>query len=913
MFFKSITLIIFLLLSSQAAYCKTGILAGARGKLRTISTKYFDIVYPIACESSAKKIASVADDYYLEICGVLQTDAYQRFPVTITNQVESLNAYFTSYPSNRIVLYDTPPDKNLDMYGDTLLSVFYHELTHAVTFNIKPPALRILSNLFSQSMTLANLNITSFWAEGAAVFMESRKGEGRLNDPFALAPAYEGQREDKKLSWRDVTGARDTYPGGNDAYIFGAMFTDYLVRKYGEEKYAEFWARVGAQFTLAFVARIFEDTYGESLSVQWKEFLASIDTSALDPAAVATPFAADRYRGKMRITALDATASTLVYADSSRTAIFESRFDSEKGEYTKAKKILSIAAVQSLRISSDEKRLIIEHFTTRRNTKLETVLYDLEKHRVISRRLYGTDSKESDGLIYAEQNEVLFAGEVVKPMIAKRGMDFVIRLEGEDGYSVDFSLDSSEKVIIHDLHIASATDDTLELLFSFAPIGHYTTNAVRPRAALATIRVGEGGEFEANVRAMSEDLAGGVQNVAPTALFSSDNPVIFYCAAFYDRHQIFTLDLSKVAATDLTMSASVPSPAWIAESAAESTEAATEATVEKYKPLKAYTVNHALLPMNSTATYDRELEVDDDVQMFGLTLISGNYWGGNLLQLSGGFDSEYGIAGTVAQISGGDSAFTYSLSAYVASIDTSFYQTAGSIKTSLLLYSRFISSVKIGANAAYLYGRDRDDDYLSHYGEQVAYATYSNIHKVGSPYEMKAGFALTPFLRGEEFYSDDFLGLGIEQKSKYINTGATLTVRLPFIAPIEAEATLFPSSSYLASGSATVYLYSWEVQRGIPAVSFFLNRIVLSASYSPKIRYECDELFDIKRTDEIARDATIDDYRDEVAGTLTAEFAPNTGAFTSLAMSAGVSVFYRPHKDDGKKSAGARLVFKSSL
>ena len=136
---------------------------------------------------------------------------------------------------------------------------------------------------------------------------------------------------------------------------------------------------------------------------------------------------------------------------------------------------------------------------------------------------------------------------------------------------------------------------------------------------------------------------------------------------------------------------------------------------------------------------------------------------------------------------------------------------------------------------------------------------------------------------------------------------------VPFIAPISLSATLFPSSEYFASGEAKAYLACFEVQKGIPAISIFVNRVVLSASYSAKIKYIADELFDIQRSDEIAKEVTIDDYRDTVSATLSLEITPNTGALTAAQMSLDVSYFYRPHHDEDKKTSGVRFGLKSTL
>ena len=166
------------------------------------------MIFPEESRPAADKIAAVCDDYYLQITSLLETDAYQRFPVTITSSVEMLNAYYTAVPYNRIVLYDTTPDESLDMYEDTIQSVFYHELTHAVTYNMKGPVLRKLS-FFADALTPAWLSVTTFWAEGTTVSFESKGRGGRLNDPFSTQIVNQSVIEGHFPSWRDVTGARD--------------------------------------------------------------------------------------------------------------------------------------------------------------------------------------------------------------------------------------------------------------------------------------------------------------------------------------------------------------------------------------------------------------------------------------------------------------------------------------------------------------------------------------------------------------------------------------------------------------------------------------------------------------------------------------------------------------------------------
>ena len=963
------------------AFSHGGVLTGAKGSLFVIHTQYFDVIFPRECEKSAHNIAEKADAMYLEICAALDTEPYQRFPVTITPSVESLNAYFSSYPYNRIVLYDTQCEESLDMYADTLCNVFYHELTHAVTMNIKSPVMRVLSH-FSDAASLAGISLTPFWIEGAAVFMESTKGEGRLNDPFALQLAYQAKAEGKHLSWRDVTGARDTFPGGTDAYIFGALFTQYLNEKYGAKKYGAFWLNAGTHLTFSFSAGLFERTYSKLLSREWKAFWSELEIPEADfpeENAAVSDFEGEKNTGKKRISAMDAKNGVLVFADSLRTGIFLARFDEKTKKFGKAKKILSIANVESLCLSADSRALEIIHDVTRSNTKIETVLFDLEKKRVLEKKLNAQElfsrGKTEGEIVFSEQSPVLLSGALYRASIVKNGMRWFLRVADFDGESThDFAF--PDGVIAHSLHVARTEKDKLTLSFSFVKQGK---TAMYPRAGLIVVQSGEDG-LSAEGSFCQTDIVGGVDCPVPSADFGDDNQILIYHAHFYDSSRLYKIDFAKLRAETVPLER-VSTTANRSETAEENAPKKRSAALifgtsayfyhkeslhqkfwrnkhtetdghsefvsasdteipkqvrndnddsdlfgndnsdsdfartdkfeaERYRKWSAYFSDFSLLPAAAVGLWTRKHK-EDGAASLGLTYVSSTPWGNNLLAVSGGYDSEYNRGGAQLSLSGGNDAFSYTLSGTAAADEAGFMQTADSLKTAVLLKSWFVSSLQAGVTADYVFGHDREEPHIdSHFADSTLYALFSTIHRTGYRYQMRSGFSLIPFLLGEYFYAKDVPAA----EYRYVNAGAEAGIRLPFICPISLSATLFPSSDYAASGTARVYLLDFEIQKGIPAVSVFARRAFLSAAYTAKLAYEKDELFDIKRTDEIFQNATIDDYRDEVSLTATLQISPNTSvAVRALTINLALSAFYRPHKEFGEKKSGVRFTAVSNL
>ena len=97
-------------------------------------TGYFDIIYAKESEKSAALLAEYADRYAEEIASRLNKNILVRMPVYILSGAESLNGYFTFFPYPRIVVFDTVPDDGtLGNLSDSMLKVFYHELTHAIS------------------------------------------------------------------------------------------------------------------------------------------------------------------------------------------------------------------------------------------------------------------------------------------------------------------------------------------------------------------------------------------------------------------------------------------------------------------------------------------------------------------------------------------------------------------------------------------------------------------------------------------------------------------------------------------------------------------------------------------------------------------------------------------------------------
>ena len=246
-----------------------------------------------------------------------------------------------------------------------------------------------------------------------------------------------------------------------------------------------------------------------------------------------------------------------------------------------------------------------------------------------------------------------------------------------------------------------------------------------------------------------------------------------------------------------------------------------------------------------------------------------------------------------------------------------FLQTVDTLSLAKTLWRGKVSAFSLGTQANFLYGRqlvpeneddeaieDNWDDSVAKSADALAFLQFTNIHKISPGVYSRAGFLLQPFVLGSYRTSENLEKFSAEEK--YLNAGAKAQLQFPILVPFIFTAGLFPSSKYAASGSVKAILCSFEIHKGIPAVSIFAQRLVLSAAYSGKISYRYrayDEFWNICRTDEIFRDIKKEDYSDSVQLGLDLYLSPNTGFVASgeYQFSLGYALIYRPNPKPTEK------------
>ncbi len=264
-----------LIFSCFLAFSHDGIMARQKNVCIT-KTTYFDLIYPADSRKSAALLFENADRMYEELAQKYGMKHLVRLPVVISPAQDELNAYYSSAPFSHIVIYDTPADENMILFTDQFINIFRHELVHFVTYNLHNDFWYGLEKALGDAYNPAIITATMGFAEGAAVATESDFGEGRINSDFHKQIVRQAKIEGKFPKYSEIQGSRDGYSTGNYSYYFGGAFCDYLQKKYGIEKFAEFWYRC-ANFKTLFYFACFKRVYGISIKAAWKDFYDSIE------------------------------------------------------------------------------------------------------------------------------------------------------------------------------------------------------------------------------------------------------------------------------------------------------------------------------------------------------------------------------------------------------------------------------------------------------------------------------------------------------------------------------------------------------------------------------------------------------------------------------------------------------------
>jgi hypothetical protein len=206
----------------------------------------------------------------------------------VADNVDYVNGYASSFPSNRIVVFAHPPidAPEIRNYDDWSRLVVTHELAHIFHLDRAGGIWRLGRTLLGRHPALfPNAYLPSWVIEGLAVYYESRvTGAGRLEgaEHYMISRAAAQARRIPRIG--ELSRVTSRFPGGEVVYAYGGQLFDYLSRSRGPDaipRFVEVSSRVVLPLSLNRKAK---RAFGISFENAWRDWRDSLERVA-GPAA----------------------------------------------------------------------------------------------------------------------------------------------------------------------------------------------------------------------------------------------------------------------------------------------------------------------------------------------------------------------------------------------------------------------------------------------------------------------------------------------------------------------------------------------------------------------------------------------------------------------------------------------------
>lgn len=873
--------------------------AGNVWSLKTASSEHFDIIYSDANRETASLLYDNCEDIYASLVEYFGDDPKLHIPVVVTSQYKELNAYYTLYPANRIVMFDTVPSQGmLTNYPQTILYVFRHELTHAFQSNFRGPFMNVMSKVFGDMLSLGTfLYLYPSLSEGGAVVSESLDGYGRLNSSYSMQIVKQAKLEGLFPNWFEIAGARDTYPSGLLYYNFSAAFLEYLSITYGYDTISDVYVRFKWLKWLSTPGKVIEDKIGKPLEEAWQDFYNWVEVP--DDVTVAMTVESLTRAGRFAAPVLSADSSVYIY-DSSTWSVL--RFDKDLGSCSSILMIptdehcLSLSAdgnfmlipfvsdskacVRLYNVSSGRKADLVHEFSsTDRDYRGGCfVRLDLDEYVL----LYGNNGQNTYLDLYSLDDFSQVKGKSLELGYGATAASLTCLPDGNAAFILNSQAhDNIALLDVHDMSLSlldnpddltfmsltsgkSGSGDVMS--FSWYPADAKTGNLGR----YGEITVGADGTYQ--MKLSSTDVLGSMNGSLRTG------DTVLFPVQYYERSDLRTIKLS-----DLEFGETVRLGTSAHEAPARPDTTALTAASKDYRAMK-YFLDGVLLPYSTVVFTDDTLFKDNALLAFGATWLTADPTETHTHQISAG----YGFGNVIGSytFSSTNFAVPYSigLSAAYGTADqkTELSLDKGEFRASADVQATWSTTLRhegetVGVGDAYTFTMQKapDKDFRFSHSNKAVLA-YSYGFKTGTNHYDTFKFSTSAYL--SNLNPGITLGFNFPHLFWWQCDGPNVT-NLPFYVGVDVE--MGQDKSLLITGDATVVLYSREIQWSPSFMGLYFQRFVLGSSY--KIKYSTQD--NSLKTHTLSMSAVF--YMSPIVGTLLTRMQIGLGASVTKDLSVG--------------------------
>ncbi len=207
------------------------------GDWQTWHTEHFRVHAKAKYESFAFKGAREAERAYRALATELRPPR-GTIDLVLGDNVDFSNGYATVMPSNRIVIYLTPPSTAISTgnYDIWLRLVIVHELAHVFHLDRADGMWNVLQTVFGRAPGLFPNAYQPMWVtEGLATYYESKYTTAGRERGFYFEQLLTGAaRDDKWPTPGEATFANRVWPAGARPYAWGSRFFEAELKQFGD-------------------------------------------------------------------------------------------------------------------------------------------------------------------------------------------------------------------------------------------------------------------------------------------------------------------------------------------------------------------------------------------------------------------------------------------------------------------------------------------------------------------------------------------------------------------------------------------------------------------------------------------------------------------------------------------------------
>ncbi len=246
----------------------------------TLETDHFSVTFPLGLEEVGRHAAERAEAAWDALAEALpEPRDGGRVELLLTDQVDLSNGLATVNPARRVVVYLRPPVDGFALahFDDWLDLVIVHELAHIFHLDVTSSFGEFLRRIFGRVPApwpfFPGIGTPDWAVEGLATWYETLlTGTGRTEGTYFEMMLRTAALEENFSPIDRATGKSAQWPAGESDYLYGSLFFDYLLDRYGEEGIRRFVLAIGGQWVPYRLNAAARDAFGVSFSEAWAEW-----------------------------------------------------------------------------------------------------------------------------------------------------------------------------------------------------------------------------------------------------------------------------------------------------------------------------------------------------------------------------------------------------------------------------------------------------------------------------------------------------------------------------------------------------------------------------------------------------------------------------------------------------------------